>query len=188
MKTRSPDPRLIIPTLWCLALAAVACADRSAEVGSALLPAQLHGLQLVESHSGEEAEGIIARLHKGDMAPAQTEIGIYGSEGMRAELYISVFNNSQDATSQFESMVDGIMAGVPGFGHHTHFQVDEQDVHMVFGDGRVNYFFCAGERLSWLGANPLIARAAIAELLEVDLDLIPELPGMGSNPSQPERS
>jgi hypothetical protein len=179
MTTRSTDPHPIIPILCILALTSAACSDRPATNGSELLPAQLHGLQLVESHSGEEAAATIADLHKQDVAATETEIGIYGSEEMRAELYVSVFQSTDEAATQFEAMVDAITAGVPGYGHHTHFDVEERDVHIVFGDGKINYFFGEGERLSWLGANPTIARAALADLLEVDVNLIPELPGMG---------
>jgi len=178
MESRSIAPHSIIPILCILALTAVACADRPATKDSGLLPAQLHGLEMVESHSGEEASEMIARLHKQGVAPAATEIGIYGSEEMRAELYISVFQSSDEAAAQFEAMVDAITAGVPGYGHHTHFDVAELDVHMAFGDGRINYFYAEGDRLTWLGANPTIARVAIAETLDVDVNLVPELPGM----------
>ncbi len=188
MELRSSVPHLSIPILCILALAAAACSDRPATKDSGLLPAQLHGLELVESHSGEEAAGMIARLHKQGMAQAETEIGIYGSEEMRAELYVSVFQNADDAAAQFEAMVDAITAGVPEYGHHTHFDVAERDVHIAFGDGRINYFYAEGDQLTWLGANPAIARAAIAEILDIDANLIPELPGMRQGQQEPDRS
>jgi hypothetical protein len=169
-----------LPALCILVLAAtVGCSDRPAAESAGLLPAQLHGLQLVETRSGDEAAGAIARLHKRDVAPSESQVGVYGPEGMRAELFVSVFKTVDEAASEFEAMVDAINEGVPGYGHHTHFEVRDRDVHVVFGDGRINYFYADGDRLTWLGVqNPMIARAAVAELLAAPVDSIPRLPGM----------
>jgi hypothetical protein len=92
---------------------------------------------------------------------------------------VSVFQSVDEATSQFEAMVSAINEGVPGYGHHTHFDAGGRDVHVVFGDGRINYFYADGVKLTWLGMQqPMIARAALAELLSIEVDSIPRLPGM----------
>lgn len=174
--------------LCVIALAAGACADRPAAKATKLLPAQLHGLQLVETQTAEEAAGIVGRLHKQDLTARETEIGIYGSDGLRAELYVSAFETADEAAAQFESMLAAIGEGVPGYGHHTHFDVSGLDVHSVFGNGRINYFYAKGEQVTWLGAEPMIARAIIAELLAVQTDSIPELPGMPRAREEGERS
>jgi len=174
--------------LCVIALAAGACSDRPAANATKMLPAQLHGLQLVETQSGEEAAGVVGRLHKQDLAPRETEIGVYGSESMGAVLYVSAFQTADEAAAQFESMLTAIGEGVPGYGHHTHFDVSGRDVHIVFGDGRINYFYTEGDKVTWLGAEPVIARAIIAELLAVETNLIPELPGMPRAQEEGERS
>lgn len=178
-----PNPRFLF--LAALALASAGCSGRSAAEGTELLPGQLHGLQLVESKSGVEAAGEIGRLHKQEVAPRASEIGVYEAEGISAELYVSAFNGSDDATTQFESMVNAINKGVQGFGHHTHFEAAGHDVHVVFGDARINYFYAEGEKLTWLAVQqPMFARAALAELLGVAVDSIPRLPGTRGD--QPE--
>jgi hypothetical protein len=173
-----------------LAVLAVGCSDRSAGGGAELLPSRLHGLQLVESKSGDDAAGVIARLHKQDVAPRASELGIYAAEGIRAELYVSAFRTTDEAVAQFEAMVSAINNGVEGFGHHTHFDVAGRDVHIVFGNSRINYFYAQGERVTWLAVpQPAFARAAVAELLGVDVDSIPRLPGTPrEQPRQGERS
>jgi hypothetical protein len=155
-----------------------------------LLPGQLHGLQLVETRSGEEAAGEIGRLHKQDVAPRASEIGVYETEGVRAELYVSAFGSADEATAQFEAMIGAINEGAEGFGHHTHFDVTGRDIHVVFGDARINYFYAEGERLTWLAVRqPMFARAALAELLDVAVDSIPRLPGTPRDPPrESERS
>jgi len=161
-----------------LALSAGGCSDRSTNGGPELLPEQLHGLQLTESKSGDEAAGMIARLHKQDVAPRASEIGVYAAEGISAELYVSAFQTADEAAAQFEAMVGAITKGVEGFGHHTHFDVGGRDVHVVFGDARINYFYADGKRVTWLAVQqPVFARAALAELLGVAADSIPRLPG-----------
>lgn len=169
------------------AVAANGCSERAPSTGSDLLPQQLHGLQLVESKSGDEAAGVIARLHKGDVAPRATEIGIYEAEGLNAELYVSAFQTADEAVAQFEAMVSAVTEGVEGFGHHTHFDAGDRDVHVVFGNARINYFYAEGERLTWLAVTqPMFARAALAELLSVELDSIPRLPGTPREQPQQE--
>lgn len=165
---------------YALALSALGCSERAAtQGGTDLLPAQLHGLQLVESKSGTEAAGEIARLHKQDVAPRASEVGIYEAQGIRAELYVSSFNTPDEAAEEFEAMVSAINQGVEGYGHHTHFEIAGHDVHVVFGDARINYFFGSDNKLTWLAVRqPALARAALAELLGVALDSIPRLPGM----------
>jgi hypothetical protein len=147
----------------------------------------LHGLQLVESRSGTEATAEIARLHKQDVAPRASEVGIYEAQGIRAELYVSSFNTPGEASAEFEAMVSAINEGVEGYGHHTHFDVADRDVHIVFGDARINYFYASDNKLMWLAVpQPAFARAALAELLGVALDSIPRLPGMPRE--QPQES
>lgn len=179
IETRSTMLSRSLGVLVILALGAVGCSDRPATEGTELLPGQLHGLQLVEAKSGQEAAGMIARLHRQDVAPRASEIGVYEVEGIRAELYVSVFQSAEEAKTQFEAMVAAINEGASGYGHHTHFDVTGRDVHIAFGDSRINYFYADGERVTWLGVQqPMIARAALAELLSVEVDSIPRLPGM----------
>lgn len=175
--SHSRNPGLLI--FSALALATAGCSDRSTTRGTDLLPAQLHGLQLVESRSGTEATAEIARLHKQPVAPRASEVGTYEAEGIRAELYVSAFNTPDEASEEFEAMVSAINQGVEGYGHHTHFDVAGRDVHVVFGDSRINYFYASNSKLTWLAVRqPALARAALAELLGVALDSIPRLPGM----------
>lgn len=167
-----------VSILCTLALATAGCSDRPATQGTDLLPGQLHGLQLVESKSGTEAAAEIARLHKQDVAPRASEVGVYESDGIRADLYVSSFNTPAEASAEFEAMVTAIDQGVEGYGHHTHFDVAGRDVHVVFGDARINYFYASDNKLTWLAVRqPMFARAALAELLGVALDSIPRLPG-----------
>jgi len=189
MESLTTERETILWTLCVIALAA-GCSERPATGGTALLPGQLHGLQLAESKSGEEAAGVIAQLHKQDVAPRASEIGVYAAEGISAELYVSAFQTAEDAVTQFEAMVSAINQGVPGFGHHTHFDAAGRDVHVVFGDARINYFYAEGEKLTWLAVQqPMFARAALAELLGVALDSIPRLPGTPrEQPQEGERS
>ncbi|UCC72634.1 MAG: hypothetical protein JSV86_20120 [Gemmatimonadota bacterium] len=160
--------------------ALLCCAEpRAPQAGTDLLPQQVHGLQLSESRSGERAAGFIGRLHGKSVAPLESHVGLYGRGGMQAVLYVSRFASRQEALTQADAMVARIAAGVPGYGHYSHFSVAATVVYSTFAQGQVHYFFAKDIDLTWLAATPKLARPAIAELLNVSIDSIPAL---GSSP------
>jgi hypothetical protein len=160
------------------ALFLLGCTDRpgsDADAGSEFLPDQIHGLPLVESESGDAAAGMIARLHQASVAPTESHIGVYATEGLRAVFYVSRFASVVEADSQLSLMSYRIADGTPGFGHFRSFDVGGTSVGQVFGNGQVHYFYTDDADLKWLAAPPPLARAAVAELMEVDVELIPPL-------------
>jgi hypothetical protein len=151
-------------------------ADRAADAsGDLALPEDIHGLPLVESHSGPAADSMIAELHKSELAAAESAIGIYGPSDMRAILYVSRFTTEAQAAEQIDAMSDRISAGTPGFGHQRQFEIREQQVHSVFGRGQVHYYYVTGREMIWLTVPPNLARPALGELLDVPLSEIPPL-------------
>jgi hypothetical protein len=57
------------------ALAATLTAGCAAEEAEAPLPESIHGMALVESHSGEEAADILVEMHKAEVVPPENYIG-----------------------------------------------------------------------------------------------------------------
>lgn len=139
------------------------------------LPETLHGLELIEQQTGDEAAAVLTRLHDQDVAPTESFIGRYGTEEIGATIYVSRFASSQEATDQLVAMADGIGEGAAGYGHHRTFEVFGREVHSVFGRGEVHFFYADGNDLTWLGAHPMFATLALADLLGVSPDSIPSL-------------
>jgi hypothetical protein len=137
------------------------------------LPDTLSGLALTRSVSGEEAQGLIAYLHPGPPAPAESEVGFYASDGERAVLYVSRFPSADTARAQLSLMSAMIGRGRAGFGHHTETEIGGIVVHAALSQGRAHFFFTRDRDVVWLAADPELARAALAELLDIPLDSLP---------------
>lgn len=57
-----------------------------------------------------------------------------------------------------------------GFGHHESFRVDGKQVEFVVGQGQVHFFFARGTDVYWLGIDARLARGALAQLLDVEVE------------------
>jgi hypothetical protein len=155
------------------ALVAALTAGCAAEEAEAPLPESIHGMALVESHSGEEAADILVEMHKAEVVPPENYIGHYGTEEMGAVLYVSRFDTDAAADSFLVAMGTRIGPGSSGYGHHSSFEAVGHHVHMVFGHGQVHYFYADAEDLVWLAVDARLARPALAELLKTATDSIP---------------
>jgi hypothetical protein len=158
--------------------------------GTSELPAEIHGLALTEMQSGADAADAVGSLHGRSVAPLETRIGIYGPPEMRVAVYRSRFGSSDEAYGQLEAMATRIGSGSSGYGHHVEADVAGTPVHQVFGHGQVHYFFAQAAYVTWLSAPPSIARPALAELLGLGLDSLPEIraPMEGAEDGSPLRT
>jgi hypothetical protein len=154
-------------------LVAALAAGCAAEEAGDPLPESIHGMPLVESHSGSEAADILVEMHKAEVVPPENFIGHYGTEEMGAVLYVSRFETEAAADSFLVAMATRIGPGSSGYGHHGSFDAADHFVHMVFGHGQVHYFYAEAEDLIWLAVDARLARPALAELLQTATDSIP---------------
>jgi hypothetical protein len=173
MKIGARMLKSITPLL--LVTLAAGCAGEVAEDGASPLPEAIHGLALIESHSGSDAAEILVEMHKAEVVPPQNYIGHYGTEELGAVLYVSRFDTEAGADSFLVAMATRIGPGSGGYGHHSSFDAADKQVHMVFGHGQVHYFYADAEDLVWLAVDARLARPALAELLKTETDSIPTL-------------
>lgn len=166
--------RAVLPLVLALTGALPACAGRD-EAAESPLPAQIHGQELVATHTGEEAGRILEGLHGMAVGSDRNWVGVYGTMEMPTLVYVSRFASADRAKAELDAMVARIDSGAAGFGHHTWFTQDRRTVHSVFGQGQVHYFWAQDASVWWLGAHPMIARMALTELLQVPADSIPAL-------------
>ncbi len=167
---------ILIPAM--AALVGSAC-QRGDTDGAPPLPQELHGLELGDVRTGDDAARLIGRLHGGSVSPSESYVGYYGPPDMRAILYLTRFHDHSGAQAQLVAMADRIGSGSSGFGHHTQFHVLGIEIHSVFGYGQIHYFFARESDVVWLGMPPPVARAGLADLLHVEVDSIPSLGGSG---------
>lgn len=157
-----------------------ACGGQQPPVADeAALPSALLDLALIERVSGDDARTLIAHLHPGPLAPAESDVGFYASDAYRAVLYVSRFGSADTAYAQLAMMARLIARGRGGFGHHVESEVGGVMVHATLGQGRVHYFYSREAELVWLAADPPVARNLLAELLQVPVDSLPAVPDPG---------
>jgi hypothetical protein len=172
--------------LLLVAAALAACGERSGSEAADMLPAEIHGLALTQSESGETATSMIAQLHASSVAPEQSQIGIYTAGTLRAILYVSRFATSAEADSQLVLMATRIGEGSPGYGHFRSFELPPGTVYQAFGNGQIHYFYAQDSDVTWLAAPPDMARPILAELLNLEVTAIPPLVEEGAMPQMQE--
>lgn len=150
-----------------------ACLSQAPEI---TLPDSISGLPLTRVISGEEAEKIIERMHDKSIAPDLNQIGFYTGNSRQAILYVSSFGSARKANKRLKEMSDEIgTAGSSGFGHQVQFRVNDHPIHLVVGYGQVHFFYAQGNYLYWLTIDADMARAALAQVLDVEPQAVPSL-------------
>jgi hypothetical protein len=163
--------------VFSLLVVTLGCAGGETGAVATTLPDEIHGLPRMEVQAGDLAAEMIAGLHSRGVAPTNSQVAHYGPENMRAVLYVSKFESAEVAQEQLTAMANGIGEGTAGFGHHIQFEAEGRQIHSVFGQGQIHYFYTDGADLVWASLPPPIARPGLAEVLEVELSSIPELGG-----------
>ena len=156
-------------------LTATACQGGQTTGDAGPLPAEIHGMELVEVLSGAEASGVLEQMHASGAAPeADNYVGHYGTEEMGAVVYWSRFATADEASGQRVAMSQEIGSGAGGFGHTIRFRGGSKWVQITFGQGRVHYFWDDDVDLVWLTlSDAAVARPVLAEMLQTTTDSIP---------------
>ncbi len=166
---------MILPTTFITLLTALLLQCDSAGELKTFIPERILSVPLSQLISGKEAAKIVSRMHGKDVAPKATVIGVYGAERETAVIYISQFPSDSKARRYLRKMCRSMGKGSSGFGHHVDFKVDTMDVHFAVGMGQIHYFYALEDRLYWLAVDPHIARPALAEVLNVQVENVPTL-------------
>jgi len=156
-------------------LAASCQQPRSATTELPELPHELHGLELVEVLTGDQAREEIRHMHGKMVASDATQIGMYRTGDLRAVLFMSRFGTASDAESHASAMAERIGHGTEGFERYVTFDVHRTEVHSVAGHGQQHYFYVNDADLVWVSVSPMLGRPVLAELLHVDLEDIPRI-------------
>lgn len=130
-----------------------------------LIPAELGDLKRTGEVRGDEARGMIDRLHGGVVTPQENVIGFYEGKGSRATLYVSVYPDAGDASAVDSTMERRIQAGNPVFRGVRKLIVDGHALSECTGMGQVHYFFSRGNRVYWLGVDSPVAERVVEGLL-----------------------
>ncbi len=135
---------------------------------SLALPKSILQLHLNEEIRGNEARGIVDKMHLKSVSPDENVIGMYRSSNGDAALYLSHYETSEAAVDQFEKMARLIRDEQGGvFTLVREMQTQGRKVYLCLGLGQAHYFFLTGKDLYWLVVDLPIAQASMQELVRL---------------------
>ncbi len=155
--------RLVLPLLFLLA----GCGGVE---NTTPLPDAIQQMQLQEVIQGEDADEIIAKMHRNLVADRSNFIGRYRGKDYSATLYLSVYAHADSAVGDLENMTSRIrdpeIGGKMGYQHVRELTSYGEHVYMALQNRRAHFFYAIGHSLYWLDTDPNVGMAAIEELLE----------------------
>lgn len=129
------------------------------------LPTELGALRLQQHIFGEKARRLINQMHGKGVTPRANAIGLYADEMGEATLYLSIYDEEDEAASTLKKMIDGIATGFTPFSDFQQRRIEGQDVAYCTGDGQAHFFFAAGKALYWLAVDFPVADETLRALL-----------------------
>lgn len=128
-----------------------------------VLPPSLAGLPTTTHLTGAEAVEAVTGLHLGEVPVDAAEISDYGAG--RVLVWVS-WSASASADALVRQMTARIAQGDTPF-RAPRVPVRMPGVWVTVGNGQTHFYFARDGAVWWLAAEPDLARAAVAELLEV---------------------
>ena len=137
-----------------------------------ILPQKLGELNLTTVIRGEKATKIIREMHGKVLGATEYIIGYYGGDQSGNILYVSLFENENDARKDLMDMSVKLVAGTPVFTPLTFREKDGGVYLRTEGMGFVHYFFRRNRALIWWQVTPDYADSTYRDLLNADFQNI----------------
>ena len=147
-----------------ITLALLACGDRS-RPSVPKLPDSLAGLALSVTVKGAEADKMINRMH-GKSTGGSSSIGYYGSENRNNVLYLTVFENQEQAEQSLAKMISKMADTMFGFTSPTSDKIGNNIIYRSQGMGLSHFVFRQKNLVFWWQTEPYNAKATLADLLD----------------------
>jgi len=129
------------------------------------LPSALGTLRLEQTFTGSEASAIVNRLHGKGVTPKSNAIGMYRGASGTATLYLSIYEEQQEAARVRNDMIVGIQSGRTPFSGLERRTFEGHDLSYCIGEGQAHYFFAVGRSLYWLAVDFPVAAPTLEALL-----------------------
>jgi hypothetical protein len=150
-----------------LLLVLISCGEASDD--GFQLPDTLQQMKLTNAIQGESADKIITQMHQKVVTDQINYIGKYTSSQYNANLYVTVYDNPDDALTDLENMADRIkdpeVGAKLGYRHVRELPDLGRKAYMSLQSNRVHYFFVQNNELYWLDVDPHVAKAALDDLV-----------------------
>ncbi len=141
-----------------------ACGDRS-KPSVPKLPDSLAGLPLSGALKGAKADKMIKRMH-GKSTGGRSSIGYYGLEKRKNVLYLTAFENQEQAEQSLAKMISKMANTGFGFTIPTSDKIGNDIIYQSQGMGLAHFFFRRNNLVFWWQTAPHNAKATLAALLD----------------------
>ena len=130
-----------------------------------ILPAQIAGLELTSTKTGESAISEFTSMHGKEFPVTSGDIGYYGDGAIT--LWVAGIFTDSIATEMVDSMQARIAEGNSPFTPVNEIQNGRRTVYALDGMGQKHYYFQSNRLVIWLAAQPSLAVDALQQILEV---------------------
>lgn len=130
------------------------------------IPAEIFGLTLEKKLVGEQAIEFVNKLHMKTVTAEKNEIGFYGGEKGKAIIYITYYDNKEDAIKNYKKMTERISPANSVFLKGNYRNIAGHEVYTTFGMGQTHYVFVNATDLYWLSAGTMWAEDFLSEYLK----------------------
>jgi hypothetical protein len=131
-----------------------------------LLPKTFFGMTLVQRITGDEAKQFLDKLHFQPIAPKLNEIGFYEGSPGKAIIYVTHYDNENQAASEANKMTEKISPENSAFFSGQYQTVRGKDVYRCFGMGQTHFVFTNNNQLFWISVDTHIGRKFLEEYLD----------------------
>ena len=135
------------------------------------LPERLGNLNLSRVIKGDEASGIVHKMHGKTLGAGENVIAHYG-DGEKNILYISVFKDAQNAKMDLMNMAMKMAKGTTVFTPLSFENMGERVRFRTEGMGLVHYFYRDGTILIWWQVEPDKEKSTSKNLFDFDFSLL----------------
>lgn len=129
------------------------------------LPDSFFGLSLTKTLSGKDAAEFVNRLHFGNVAAESNEIGFYKAAKGSAIIYVSYYQDSEQAKYNLDLMVEKISPENSVFTGGESFELNDTRVYRYLGMGQTHFIFFFDNALFWLSGEVRWAEKFLQEYL-----------------------
>ena len=121
------------------------------------IPEKFSDLTLQQKYIGDEARKFVDRLHYQPVAPVENKIGFYENAQASAIIYITFYDDNEDAVDDFKRMTVKISPDNSVFYNSSYLEKEGNRIYKTFGMGQTHYVFVLDDKLFWISVNDLIA-------------------------------
>jgi len=135
---------------------------------SKYLPQQLGDLSLAKVIQNKKATVIINKMHGKKLNDSENFIAHYGNNKSKNILYVSVYENAEEAETTIKKMAVKMGNGSSVFTQLTHSKMGDNVHFEIEGMGLKHYFYRIDNILIWWQVEPDKAEATFHDLLKFD--------------------